>query len=348
MQALEKEKDFLKGLFVDVSDNFTAQQQFKHLTLMEFLSAVYVCSTKNPMKIVKDILDKGLHQVLLFYCQMISGLMYDGIIKQMLKNALKLEEVNCHNFFQNILKLVHKSVKGVYDDDADNAFQLSIDIIMCLMNKNVIKKQFILSIVNQLRFTNVCFSNKVIALMQLLICDFEFNDMELKRGFENIDFRCLRVLDSNELKYIKYLASVERITLSAMDTTVRVIHEINECGNCEQVSIVNCTFQDENFGIEVLESSKMKWLRINSCKFNENSFKNLCTWVMASSVQQFGLWNMKEIETEWWSFLMDAVVNSIDAKAVSLRKLEILECTFLSAELKRKVIGFIPIQNYFM
>ena len=94
-----KGKDFLEGLFVDVSDDFHTKKQFKHLTLMEFLSAVYVCTIKNPEEIIEDILKERLDQVLLFNCQLIAGLMYDGIIKEMFKNAANLKEVKCENFF---------------------------------------------------------------------------------------------------------------------------------------------------------------------------------------------------------------------------------------------------------
>ena len=133
-----KGKEFLEGLFVDVSDDFHTKKQFKHLTLMEFLSAVYVCTIENPKEIIKDILRKRLYQVLLFNCQLIAGLMYDGIIKEMFKNAANLKEVNCENFFHLVLTLVRECVA-----DDDESFQLSIDVIMCLMNKDVINKQFI-------------------------------------------------------------------------------------------------------------------------------------------------------------------------------------------------------------
>ena len=100
-----KGKEFLEGLFVDASDDFHTKQQFKHLTLMEFLSAVYVCTIENPTEIIEDILEKRLYQVLLFNCQLIAGLMYYGIIKEMFKNAANLKDVKCENFFHLVLTL---------------------------------------------------------------------------------------------------------------------------------------------------------------------------------------------------------------------------------------------------
>jgi len=94
-----KGNEFLSSLFVDVSGELNQRKQFKHLTLMEFLSAIYVCTTKEHDKIIKDILSKRSYQVLFFYCQLMSGLLYDGIIKNLFTNALKLEESDAKSFF---------------------------------------------------------------------------------------------------------------------------------------------------------------------------------------------------------------------------------------------------------
>ena len=95
----EKGKEFLSSLFVDVSNDFKERKQFKHLTLMEFLSAINVCTAKRLKRIIKDILKKRSYQVLFFYCQLMSGLMYDGIIKNLFTNALKLKESDAKSFF---------------------------------------------------------------------------------------------------------------------------------------------------------------------------------------------------------------------------------------------------------
>ena len=204
-----KGKEFLEGLFVDVSDDFHTKKQFKHLTLMEFLSAVYVCTIENPTEIIKDILRKKLYQVLLFNCQLIAGLMYDGIIKEMFKNASNLKEVKCENFFHLVLKLVRECVTA-----NDGSFRLSIDVIMCLMNKDVINKQFILSIVNQLSFKDVKYgSDKLIEMMKGLLDDFGCCDGELEKAFENVHIRCFNVDELNCLKFAKFLASVDFIEL---------------------------------------------------------------------------------------------------------------------------------------
>ena len=49
-----KGTEFLEGFFVDMSDSRKERFQFKHLTLMEFLSAMHICHIKNRMEIIED------------------------------------------------------------------------------------------------------------------------------------------------------------------------------------------------------------------------------------------------------------------------------------------------------
>ena len=351
-------KEFLMGLFVDVSDNFNERKQFKHLTLMEFLSAVYVCSTKNPAENIKDILKKRLYQVLLFNCQLISGLMYDGIIKDMFTTAVKLEDVDCYNFFCDILKLVRECVKGCKDDYVDESFELSIDIIMCLLNKDVISKQFILPIINQLCFENVRFSErKLLKMMKLLVHSFECTYVELRKAFENVRLWRFEVNDCTELKYAQYFASVDELGLSSrspftVTTTVgnicKKIDEVIDCVKCKRVTIASCDLQDEDYEDEIGHCSKLEGLRISSCSLTEKSFIKLCKWVMASSLEEFELAKITGMKTEWWKVLFDSIVNLRERsdRDLALRSLKIFGCTFMHGEMKRKVIVFILIHSY--
>jgi len=341
-----KGKEFLEGLFVDVSNNFKTRKQFRHLTLMEFFSAVYVCIIENPTEIIKDILKNKLYQVLLFNCQLMSGLMYDGIIKEMFTNAANLKEINCKHFFENVLKLVRKCVRK----DWDESFKLSIDVIMCLMSNNFINKQFVLSIINQLSFTNVDIygSRKLIEMMESLIRNFKCDDFELKKAFENVRFGGFWVNELNGFRYAKYLASFDEIILNGEDrnvtTTVRDIRkeidEINELGECKGVDIEWCNLQDEEFDDDdITKCSKLKYLYIMHCNVNKNSFNNLCKWAIASSVEEFHLNFIYNMKVEWWNVLLDAIMNAKEKNDgdLALKKLEIRWCPFMNDEMKNKI-----------
>ena len=336
-----KGKEFLEGLFVDVSDDFHTKKQFKHLTLMEFLSAVYVCTIENPTESIKDILRKRLDQVLIFNCQLIAGLMYDGIIKEMFKNAANLQEVNCENFFHLVLTLVRECVT-----DNDESFRLSIDVIMCLMNKDVINKQFILSIVNQLSFKNVTSgSNKLIEMMKGLLDNFGCCDAELEKAFENVHFVHFIVKELNCFKFAKFLASVASIRLygGKATTTLKFISSsISDFRDLRRVSLWHCTLQVKDLKKEITECPKLEKLEIGACDVSKESFYHLCKWII--NVRRVRLMNIIGMKGEWWSIMLETIVSA--KETLTLRKLEIERCPLMNDEMKNKVIAFILIHNY--
>ena len=359
---IEKGKEFLSSLFVDVSNDFKERKQFKHLSLMEFLSAIYVCTAKEHDEIIKDILKKRLYEVLFFYCQLMSGLMYDGIIKNLFTNALKLEESDAKSFFCNILKLVCECV----DDHEDESFKLSVDVIMCVMNKDAISKSVILSIVNQLRFKYVGSSSSSISssissrrkliemLIKPLIVEFKCSNDELKEAFKNVHFGMFNVNDLNELKYAKYLGSVHWIRLEGdvakITTTIRDIRKeigkVNEWVKVERVYIWKCKLNDKEINDKMTKSSNLEWLQIYNCYVTEQGFFNLCKWMI--TVEGFGLDNIKEMKVEWWNVLVAVIVNAKERKDgdLALKDLEIFDCPFMNDEIKEKVITFILIHNF--
>ena len=346
-----KGKEFLNSLFVDVTDDFTVRMQFKHLTLMEFLSAIYVCTTKNRTEIIKDILVKRSDQVLFFYCQLMSGLMYDGIIKHLFTNAVKLEESDAKRFFCNILTSVRECVPGKNNE----SFELSIDVIMCLMNKDDISKQFILSIVNQLSFKEVGSSSvpKLIEMMKLLREDFECSDTELKKAFENVHFGRFFVIELNDLKYAKFLASVDGIRLDGyhMATmTVRDIRQeidgINEWGKAKHLFIWRCKLEDEDVEDKITKSYELEWLGICECYVTEQGFFNLLKWMI--TCEEFELSGIGNMKVEWWNALVETIENSKKKNDGDspLRKLGIISCLLMNDEIKEKVTTFMLIHNY--
>ena len=348
-----KGNEFLSSLFVDVSGELNQRKQFKHLTLMEFFSAIYVCTAKEHDKIIKDILKKRSYQVLLFYCQLMSGLMYNGIIKILFTNALKLEESDAKSFFCNILKLVREC-----DGDNDESFQLSIDVIMCLVNADVISKQFILSIVDQLSFKEVGSSSgssrKWIEMMKPLTVDFQCSDDELKNAFKNVRFWDFTANELNELKYAKYSGSVYDIILHGYMVEVRTsvrdirkeIHGIIEWVKFKRVDIWNCRLEDKDIVDKITKSSKFEWLVIENCYAAEKGFLNLCKWMI--TVETCGLGNIKQMKAEWWNVLVEVIVNAKEKNDgdLALKKLEIKRCPLMNDEMKDKVIMFILTHNY--
>jgi len=350
-----KGNEFLSSLFVDVSGELNQRKQFKHLSLMEFLSAIYVCTAKEHDEIIKDILKKRSYQVLFFYCELMSGLMYKGIIKNLFTNALNLEESDAKSFFCNILKLVRECVGDKYGE----SFELSIDVIMCLINNDVVSKQFILSIVNQLSFKKVGRSSsssrrKWIEMMKPLTVDFECSNDELKKAFENVHFEVFNVFELNELMYAKYFGSVYEIKLNGrmaiIATTVKDIHKeidgIIEWVKVKRVCIWKCKLDDKDVDDNITTTTKLELLQIDNCDVTEQGFFNLCKWMI--TVEGFELRNIKEITVDWWNVLVEVIVNAKEMKDgdLALKELWIIDCPFMNDEIKEKVITFTLIHNY--
>ena len=346
-----KGKEFLSSFFVDASDEFNERKQFMHPNLMDFLAAIYVFTAKENDEIIKDILKKRSYQVLLFYCQLMSGLMYKGVIKNLFINALKLEESDARSFFCNILKLVRECV----DDHDDESFKLSVDVIMCLMKKDAISKNVILSIVNELRFkyvgSNSSHRKLIEMLIKPLIVEFKCLDDELKEAFKNVHFGMFNVNDLNELKYAKYLGSVHWIKLNGgiaeIATTVRGIQKEIDGSNEEvkRVCISKCKLDHKESDDKIAKSSKLELLQIYNCSVTKEGFFYLCKWMI--TVEGFELDNIKEMEGEWWNVLVDVIENAKKNDGdLALKDLEISDCPLMNDEIKKKVITFILIHNY--
>jgi len=222
------------------------------------------------------------------------------------------------------------------------------------MSNNVIDKQIVLSIINQLSFKNVSnfinSSRKLIEMMESLIRNFECDDFELKKAFENVHFKYFEVIELNELRFTKYLASFDKIGLDGfglngnVTTTVRdirkKINEINELGECKRVRIVGYELQDEKSDDDdITKCSKLKYLYIGGCNVNKNSFNNLCKWAIASSVEEFILGGIGDMKVEWWKVLLDAIMNAKEKNDgdLALKKLEIERCPCMNDEMKEKI-----------
>jgi len=259
-------------------------------------------------------------------------------------NALKLEESDAKSFFCNILKLVRECV-----GDNGDSLNLSIDVIMCLMNADGISKQFILSIVNQLSFKKVGggsdSSRKWIEMMKPLTVDFECSNDELKKAFQNVHFGGFIANDLNELTFAKYFKSVDDITLygyAGIKMTVREIRKeidgINEWVKVERVSILDCKLEDKDIDDEITNSSKLERLEINLCYVTEKGFFNLCNWMI--TVEEVRLLSIKEIKVEWWNVLLEVIVNAKEKNDgdLALKKLVIYKCPLMNDEIKEKIL----------
>ena len=335
--------EFLESLFVDLSDNRTEKYQFKHLTLMEFLSAVHICRMKKRIEIIGDNLRNEFYQLVIFTCQLIGGCKYDGIIQDMFGNDVEVKAISVQTFLPSVLELL-----GQQQQQGEQLFQLSIDIIMCFINRDVTVKEFIISTVKTLRCKmNGLYSEsmkKVSEISDHLLDEFKCNEKDLKETFENVLVEVVWIDDVKPLTCVKYLPNVQGIVLNGMKTNILCIRdEVNAAAKWKEVRIVKCELTDDKIGNVEIAHHELEELEIIGCKLDKTSFIHLCNWSLASRAKVFKLLYMENIELSWWKYLVGAISNAYEEsnESFALQKLDIRRCTQkMSKEMQMKVRRF--------
>ena len=340
-----KDKEFVESLFVDVSDNITEKYQFKHLSLMEFLSALYICNKdmKNLLEIIKDNLEKGFIEVVSFVCRLLSGFSYEGIIKEMLKNVVGLkQEVNEKQLLDDVIELLHECWL-----DNDTKLSRSFEIITVFLNKNFNDKEFIKSIIRKchsdgFRSDEVTTRNICLICRHLESCGWKEDDIRM--AFANVEFVVINV---NEIEHLDIVTVKERfrigrngIWLREMTTTVNAIRvkfkggERN--GYCGGVAIEECVFMDDELNGQSSNDRQLEWLSINDCQMKtKESFLNACDWGM--SCEWFDLMRL-DIKIEWWERMVEMMEERRRKGDLMMKVLVILRCTtHMSHNLEKKV-----------
>ena len=351
----ERGSQFIGSLFVDVSDSFEEKLQFKHLTLMEFLSAFHISSCQNPLEIISDNLKNGYLEVVIFACQLISGYHSRRIIQDMVKvNATKLQQININSFCQDVIK----TMNGCKFDERTK-FLNSLDIIVSCLSDDVADKSIFLSTVQMLNTENVQTkyassgeqykgiqlfveqSKKLYSIYKHMVNTYKCKDNELGIAFGHIHVESFHVNDFKMIECVKYFMYVRMVTLNSMKLNVNAARrefESSDYGKGKVVTMFRCELEDNDVGMEEL-ISKLNAVGIEDCTLkNVNSLLNAFHWAMSSSsLKQFALFNLK-IMDGWWSALVAAIEQGMSNGKGNLEALYIVNCTpQLNRDLQKKV-----------
>ena len=339
----DEEETFIKSLFVDVKDNYTEKYQFKHLSLMEFLSALYICKKgmKNLLEIIKDNLEKGFIEVVSFICRLLSGFSYEGIIKELLKKVVGLEqEVNEKQLLHNVIELLNKCRL-----DQKTKLSRSFEIITFFLNKNFNDKEFIKSIIRKChgyRFNSdeVTTHNMCLICRHLESCGWKEDDIRM--AFANVQFGRI---DVNEIEQLDVVTVKERFRIGRfgcirMTTTVNAIQKKFKGGEhnryCGCVAIEECVFMDDELNRPCSNDRQLELLRIQGCQMNtKKSFLNACDWGMSCKV--FVLMRL-DIKIEWWERMVEMMEERRRKGDLMMKVLNIWSCTTrMDDDMKRRV-----------
>ena len=328
-----KDKEFIQSLFVDVSDNITEKYQFKHLSLMEFLSALYICreDRKSLMGIIKDNLEQGFIEVVSFVCRLMAGFSYGGIITEILKNIVGLKQkVNQKRLLVNIIEVLNECWL-----DEETKLRRSLEIISVFLHKSFSDKKFIMSIIrkchgNDFESDEVTTENVCKICRHLESCG--MREKDIRMAFANIKFRRFIVSRIEQLEVLTakehFRIGDDGISFTGIKTTVNSIHKkfgrgIKE-GYCGRVYMDGCELHDK-VNECILNDRQLNGLGIEYCQLKtRDSLMNACHWGMSCKELWFtGL----DIKVELWESMVEMIEERYRKGNFHMKELDIRGCT---------------------
>ena len=341
-----KGTDFIYSLFVDVSQDLITKYQFKHLTIMEFLSAFYICSIKDRIGVIERNLQKGFIDVVIFVCQLLSGYRREGIIKELLKaNYEKLEGINVTVFCNSVLNLLQKSKL-----DKRIILSGSLDIIVSFLHEDVTDKELLLSSVKKLQINKLSLhvenSKKLYEIIEHLSKRCRCNENELQEALKDpvVDWFDVNELDT--IKCIKYFQKINTITLNDMKLTLNSARGKIQSfgyGKCKKLSINNCELEQDETEHNIYDSN-LDRLTLFKCRLKEPSILvNAVHWAISSPSCKGLELVYVEVEDAWWKELVMTIEEeerNTDGH-VTLNWMSIVFCTpEISKDLQERVRWF--------
>ena len=293
----ERKNDFFKSLFVQVSNQLQIQYQFKYLPLVEFLSAIYIYSSQDRLEIMKELLEKGFRDTAVFACYMVAKASCEGVIKELLANAIGIIPTDSALSF---LPAVLQALKDMMLKE-DDLFSLSLDMILSFVNNNPKDKQFLLSNLKTLKFNVQLLSiDKHMTLMEIirhLLCTYGCKPCEIREALKGVNVQLLMVKDLQSFFWEQYLPNVSQVCFFSIKTTTAAIRKIiKNIKSCTFIWILLCELEDTAIERNV-EHSNHELILMLKGKLNKNSFINLCSW--ATSCDMIGF-SLLHIDEKWW------------------------------------------------
>ena len=321
-------RNFIKSLFVDVSDHRQKKFEFKHLSIMEFFAALFICNNENPKKVIQENVKKGFIEVVSFACRLIAGVSSDGIIKDILTNS-SLPTVE--SFLIDVIMALNGSITNEY-----TKFSRSIAFLSFFLNKNFKYKEVILSFIKQLGFRGVSAvsdSSNLLSICNHLVKVCACNENDIRLAFGNVRIPKFASDDWNQLQCVKYL-DVDVIEFRdfkfSVNDFIKKMNESELIGKVKEVGLSGCEVNDaEEVDMNDIPSYwVLGRLAVWNCKLNASSFKNICE--LGVFCEHFSLLEQGMESIDWW----EALVTKIEErKKYGDLKLRILYITFRTTTL---------------
>ena len=273
----EQEKKFLEGLFVDVSTNYENKYQFKHLSLMEFLTALHCCTLENISHVIGILLEKKLFQVVHFVCGIL-GTLRDK--KDLLAILVKTIKPNYEN--SNIIKDLIEAMTKCTLDKKEKFFSIVQCALECGYDESKItySLEFIASLGETDLDLSKAESDRLTEFIYVVGKDWSTDSM--RKAFSSVNIQDIIV---NNFALKDYLYCFGRVEIVNFEDMIIMDEHFNDL--CTFLSTVRCRVNITRCKFDLkldekphrISHSKLELLVIDKCELNINLIKRFLGFV---------------------------------------------------------------------
>ena len=335
-------KGFFDGLFGDKSDNYKTKLQFKHLSLMEYLSAIHICSMRNPIDIVENLLKNESFDILRYVCGLYGGLFQDEIVKELYTCVIEVGKDSGETAAYHIdrreeaMSFLMKMFDLLCNSEFHEGIKFSklIEFAVQFLCPQFDQTDFLNSVLGKLSsIGNQLFYNPDATEQRMLFRFFNIikaigiDEKIVKTALSNTGIGLHSIYDIGLFTQVQYFNAseidVEHINVDK--DGMGIITDNLIC--CRILHFGDCVF--ENQFVETKHSlcdSKLDSLALTRCKVERMSFKTFSQWAVFSSKVELN--GEMAINSELWEIFSIEIDKARQTGLLKLEKLHIAGATF--------------------
>ena len=349
-------KDLISSLFYELPDDFDIKYTFKHLTLMEFLSAVYCFSRKDRCRkdVVSELLDLELFQVLQYYCGLDGSILSkDSNMTKCLAYSIK-KDGYMTDCFSEVMDAVSAS-------ELDNGNKLRI-VWSCFReyySRIDPKIETIHDILHQIRsFGGIgtvlsCTKNDLSNFLYFFnkVSSTGITNEDLKSVFSSTLILLRHPVDPEFLDYFDCFGGVnlsfeycKSLSVSAILNSYRFFKNVRE------IRFIHCQCYDrQSFSKETLQtygcesvSSKYKSITISCSELDEHSFTSFVAMALMCTKVHLHQLQLDESQSGW-TFFQTGMKARLMLNSIMLRKLDVHQMNFKEKRVIHAVVDVLSL-----
>ena len=354
-------KGFFDGLFADKTDNKDEKLMYKHLSIMEFFSAIHVCTVKDPDDVIKRLLDNKSYEIVRYACGLYGGVFQDGIVKELYECVMddkatagsgdeNKKEERAESFLKLALKELSKS-----NGDGKSKFLKSIDFIVQFFPRQFNRPSFVKSVLFQVKSIGDIFIGNADAAEQRLLLRFfdiikatAVDENSIKEALENTEIVLDGKFDKELLTVMKYFGKDVDIDIRGKnfnidDEMMKLITD--NVIYCTSLTFFNCKFNGPYFKTKQPEHySKLDLLHLTFCEFSNESFKMFSQWAAVLN-ERVRLDSCNGINCETWEIFGREIDDARRHKRLKLKVLEVDWTAFDESSWEGAVRVFVKLEG---